>query len=309
VTSARFHTAVPSPNRLSSQPAATYSYNSSNEVTAAGTATYTYDDNGNTLTKTDAVGTTTYNWDFENRLVSVQLPSSSTVSFKYDPFGRRIEKGTSVFVYDGANLIEESDTSGNMAARYAFGPGIDEPLAAYRGAASAFYEADGLNSITSLSGLSGNVSDSFVYDSFGNVASSTGSFTQPFRYTGREFDPETSLDYYRARYYDSAAGRFLSEDPLQFDGGINFYRYVGNRPTQFTDAFGLEQQCKSCGIEQAPEYDVNGAAPGGTTFHWSAKFKNDATHDPKCCEVRQLISWNQHVGGAPHGGFQAPRQA
>jgi YD repeat-containing protein len=120
-------------NRLSSQLAATYSYNSSNEVTAAGTATYTYDDNGNTLTKTDATGTTTYNWDFENRLVSAQLPSSSTVNFEYDPFGRRIEKGTSVFVYDGANLIEESDTSGNTAARYAYGRGIDEPLAAYRG--------------------------------------------------------------------------------------------------------------------------------------------------------------------------------
>jgi len=94
---------------------------------------------------------------------------------------------------------------------------------------------------------------------------------------------------------------------LQLDGGINFYRYVGNRSIEFTDAFGLQQQCKRCGIEQAPEYDVNGSAPGGTTFHWKAKFKDDATHDPKCCEVRQLISWNAHVGVAPHGGFVAPR--
>jgi RHS repeat-associated protein len=90
------------------------------------------------------------------------------------------------------------------------------------GAASAFYEADGLDSSTSLTGLSGTVSDNFTYHSFGNVASSTGSFTQPFRCTDREFDPETSLDYYRARYYDPRMGRFISEDPITFFGGINF---------------------------------------------------------------------------------------
>jgi YD repeat-containing protein len=106
------YTYDPVGNRLSSQLAATYSYNNSNEVTAVGSITYTYDDNGNTPTKSDASGTTTYSWDFENRLVSAQLPSSSTVNFKYDPFGRRIEKGISVFAYDGANLIEESDTGG-----------------------------------------------------------------------------------------------------------------------------------------------------------------------------------------------------
>jgi YD repeat-containing protein len=85
-TNPESYTYDPVGNRLSSQLAATYSYNSSNEVTAAGAVTYTYDDNGNTLTKTDATGTTTYNWDFENRLASVQLPSSSTIAFKYDPF-------------------------------------------------------------------------------------------------------------------------------------------------------------------------------------------------------------------------------
>ncbi len=238
-TNPESYTYDPVGNRLSSQLAATYSYNSSNEVTAAGTATYTYDDNGNTLTKTDAGGTTTYAWDFENQLVSAQLPNSSTVNFKYDPFGRRIEKGTSVFVYDGANLIEESDTSGNVVTRYAFGAGTDEPLAAYRGSALAFYDADGLGSITSLTGLSGTVSDSLTYDSFGDVTGTTGSFTQPFRYTGREYDTETGLGYYRARYYDSRMGEFLSEDPANFQAGMNFYQYVGANPINFSDSSGL----------------------------------------------------------------------
>jgi YD repeat-containing protein len=82
-------------NRLSSLGVASYAYNNSNELTSTSNATYTYDNNGNTLTKVDSTGTTTYAWDFENRLTSVTLPGSGgTVSFKYDPFGRRIYKPT-----------------------------------------------------------------------------------------------------------------------------------------------------------------------------------------------------------------------
>ena len=61
-----------------------------------------------------------------------------------------------------------------------------------------------------------------------------------YAFTGREWDPETGLYYYRARYYDPNAGRFISEDPIGFDGGVNFYSYVLNRPTRFVDPFGLD---------------------------------------------------------------------
>ena len=55
-----------------------------------------YDNNGNTQTMVNSSGTTTYAWDFENRLTSVSLPGSGgTVSFRYDPFGRRIYKSSS----------------------------------------------------------------------------------------------------------------------------------------------------------------------------------------------------------------------
>jgi YD repeat-containing protein len=157
-------------NRLSSLSIPSYAYNSSNEVTAVGSASsYTYDNNGNTLTKADSTETTIYTWDFENRLTSVHPPGQTTVTFKYDPFGKRIEKGGSVYLYDGANLIEEADASGNLTAGYVFGSGIDEPLAVNRGATWEFYQADGLGSITSLCTTTGTVSDSFVYDSFGTV--------------------------------------------------------------------------------------------------------------------------------------------
>ncbi|HWZ44716.1 MAG TPA: RHS repeat-associated core domain-containing protein [Candidatus Saccharimonadales bacterium] len=233
-------------NRLSAVGGTSYSYNASNELLGVGPESYTYDDNGNTLTKMDASGTTAYAWDFENRLKSVTPPGGASVTFKYDPLGRRIQKGGSIFVYDGANLIQESDQAGNLVARYIQGPGIDQPLAVYRGAASEFYDADGLGSITSLTTTSGAVNQSYIFDAFGNTSSTTGTFIQPFQYTGREWDAETGLYFYRARYYDPAIGRFLNEDQIGNDHGFNFYTYVGNAPANFIDPAGRERKKKFC---------------------------------------------------------------
>jgi YD repeat-containing protein len=125
------------------------------------------------LTKTDSTGTTHYTWDFENRLTSVQLPGSGgTISFKYDAFGRRIYKSsssaTSIYVYDGDNLIEETNSAGAAVARYTQGLNIDEPLAMLRGSTTSYYSADGLNSVTSLTNTSGANAQTHTYDSFGN---------------------------------------------------------------------------------------------------------------------------------------------
>jgi RHS repeat-associated protein len=61
----------------------------------------------------------------------------------------------------------------------------------------------------------------------------------PIRYTGREFDAETNLHFYRARYYDPQIGRFINEDPLRFrGGGVNFYDYVGGNPINYRDPSG-----------------------------------------------------------------------
>jgi RHS repeat-associated protein len=62
---------------------------------------------------------------------------------------------------------------------------------------------------------------------------------QPYTYTGREWDKEIGLYYYRARYYDPLEGRFISKDPAGFDGGINLYGYTSNNPINFADPSGL----------------------------------------------------------------------
>ena len=231
-----------------------YSNNSSNEMTASPSATYTYDSNGNTLTKVVGSNTTSFAWDYENRLSSVTLPGSGgTVSFKYDPFGRRIYKsssnGTSIFAYDGDNLIEEANSAGAAVARYSQGLDMDEPLAMLLSATTSYYHADGLGSVTSLSNSAGALAQTYTFDSFGKQTASSGSLTNPFQYTGRESDTETGLYYYRARYYDQNGARFISEDPIGFKGGTNFYRYVRNDPPNLNDPSGL--------------YALKGFTPGG----------------------------------------------
>ena len=244
---AESYTYDPVGNRTSSLGVASYTTNSSNELTAMTGSTFTYDNNGNTLTKVVGSNTTTYAWDYENRLTSVTLPASGgTVTFAYDPFGRRIKKvvsstsATSIFAYDGDNLVEEANSSGAAVARYSQGLNIDEPLAMLRSSATSYYNADGLGSVTSLANASGTLAQTYTFDSFGKQTASSGSLTNSFQYTARESDPETGLYYYRARYYDPSVGRFISEDLLRSNSGdSNFYRYADNGSANASDPSGL----------------------------------------------------------------------
>jgi RHS repeat-associated protein len=247
-TSEESYTYDPVGNRLTDLGSANWTYNTSNELNTRPNVSYSYDANGNTLTEVASSGTTTFAWDFENRLTSVALPGSGgTVTFKYDPFGRRIYKssssGTSIYAYDKNNLIEETNSSGTVVARYAQALKMDEELAMLRSGTTSYYEADGLGTATSLSNAAGALAQTYTFDSFGNLTASSGSLTNPFRFTGREWDTETNLQFSRFRYYDPSVGRFLTEDPLGFKAAANFYPYVDNRPTRYRDPLGLIRDC------------------------------------------------------------------
>jgi RHS repeat-associated protein len=226
-------------NRLSSSGVPNYSYNSSNELTSNSNGSYTYDANGNTLS--DPSGKS-YTWDFENRLTQVVNPGVGTTTFRYDPFGRRIQKsgpnGTINYLYDKHSLIEEVDNTGNVLTRYTQNKGIDRPLAQLRSGTTSYYQQDGLGSVTSLSNSAGALAGTYTYDSYGKATASTGTPTHPLQYTAREFDSETSLLFNRARYFDPSVGRFLNQDPIQFGGGTNFYAYTRNNPIVRTDPLG-----------------------------------------------------------------------
>lgn len=145
-----------------------------------------------------------------------------------------------VYLYDGPNAIEEVDQAGNVFARYSQMPREpDQVLAELRGGTTSYYQADGLASTTSLSNSAGALANTYTYDSFGQLTAHTGTLVNPFQYTGREFDPETGIDYYRERYFDPSSGRFFSEDPLRFKTATNFYPYAANNPLRFNDPMGL----------------------------------------------------------------------
>ena len=272
-------------NRLSSLGLSTYQYNSSNELTSTALGSYTYDHNGNTLS--DAQGRS-FTWDFENRLAQVVNPGVGTTTFRYDPFGRRIQKsgplGTTNYLYDGSAITEEVGSTGDLLARYAPGASVDQPLAELRSGTTSYYQADGLGSVTTLSSGAGAIENTYSYDSFGNSSGSTGTLTNPFQYTGREFDPETRIYLYRLRYYDPNTGRFLNEDPIAFQGGLNFFAYVNNSPTRFIDPSGL------VGIEPATPQQMNsllGLFPGSANVGGSISVPGMS-----CSEVEKILEQN-----------------
>lgn len=144
------------------------------------------------------------------------------------------------YVLDAEDILLELDGSNNITARYTHGPGIDEPLILEKAGASFFYHADGLGSITEITDAAGVVKQQYTYSSFGKIESQLDpTFIQPYTFTAREFDPETDSYFYRNRTYDWRTGRFTTEDPIGFDGGDNFYVYVGNNAVNFTDPLGL----------------------------------------------------------------------
>jgi RHS repeat-associated protein len=212
--------------------------------------------------------------------------------------GRRIYKssnvGISVFAYDGDNLIEETNSSGAAVARYSQGLDIDEPLAMLRSSTTSYYQADGLGSVTSLTNAAGAVASNYTYDSFGNLVTTSGSLANNFRYTGREIDPETSLYNYRARYYDPASGRFLSEDPLRFRAWPDFYSYVSNSPVSFIDPTGLKQRP---GTAIKPP-SVPPSGPNSSSCDGSSTPENPK---PKWCHAVAGLAAGEGVLGAGGG--------
>jgi RHS repeat-associated protein len=214
------------------------------QVLNDGSYLYLYDDEGN-LTQKQEIATgkvTTYTWDYRNRLTKV-TSGSQVVEYGYDAQDRRVGKKVNGvtqerYVYDGDDIALVVDASGTILERYLYGDGTDNVLSHVSAGDTVWSLGDRQGSVVDLVDEGGNVLNHFVYDSFGNRTATTGVDFR-FGYTGRELDSETGLYYYRARYYDSQLGRFISEDPIGFNAGdTNLYRYVKNSPTNWTDPTG-----------------------------------------------------------------------
>jgi RHS repeat-associated protein len=210
-----------------------------------------YDANGNLV----SAGAQQFYYDYRNQLVEVwQAASTNTVYFKYDCFGRRLEKATPTtaerYYYAGWREIEEQSSTNGTVATSVWGNGIDELLEKSHGGSSYYYHADDLGNIQKVTDASGDVVEQYRYGDYGQ-ASTFDSSGAPLAgsmignstlFTGRRYDPETGFYYYRTRYLDPAAGRFITRDTIGIWGDEtavgNGYTYVANNPTSFVDPSG-----------------------------------------------------------------------
>lgn len=181
----------------------------------------TYDANGNLI----GDGANTYTWDARNRLGSI-----IGASFQYDPFGRRqsrtVGSTATKFLYDGLNRVQELNGS-TVTANLLTGLNVDEVLTRTDSTGARNFLSDALGSTLALTDSTGAVQTQYTFEPFGNTTGSGQANANPIEYTGRE-NEGNGLYYYRARYYNPTIGRFISEDPMGFRGGINVYAYVGN---------------------------------------------------------------------------------
>ena len=251
----------------SAQGPTNYSYNANNQLTQAGSVSYTYDANGNTTSQTDAgnaTNTRSYVYDTDNRLVEVHDAANAIIAtYRYDPFGRRLSKtlsntastgsaqapagSSTYYFYSAEGLIAEADANGQIIQSYGYAPGSTfstNPLwtkLSTAGTATYYtYQNDHLGTPQKLLNQSGITVWSATYDAFGRATIDPAStITNNLRFPGQYADQETGLHYNWMRFYDPNTGRYVTSDPIGLEGGVNEYAYVGGNPIGSIDPWGL----------------------------------------------------------------------
>ncbi len=216
-------------------------------------------------------GSYAYTWDALNRLVQVNHAGGGFVAaYVYDALNRRIRKSLGATftdcLYSGWQCVEDRDHSDGLIAQYVWGIYLDEILhmqtyaaTGSQGLAAGTYYplADLLYRTTALTDSTGAIVEAYDTDAYGNTLVFTGVGSThswwdpnavqavipacPFIFTGQRFDAETSLYYYKRRYYSTVLGRFLSRDPIGYKGkDFNLYRYCKDDPATLVDPLGTK---------------------------------------------------------------------
>ena len=256
----RIHSTQTTPLSLASDTGSVaMTYNAvKNRLLTAGSIGFTFDDEGQ-LTSEDS---DSFSFDYEHRLVGIS--GSVNEQFKYDGAGNRLEVTrngvVSRYIYDlNGNLIAEADANNAISRYYIYGKGLMAMVTA--NGELYCYHFGAIGHTVALTDAAKQTVNSYAYSPFGVIADQVEAVTQPFKYAGQYgvMSEADGLYYMRARYYDPQVGRFISEDPLGFDGGdLNLYAYAGNNPINFIDPEGKNP------------WLIGGAIVGGAIISYNA---------------------------------------
>jgi len=217
-----------------------YTYDSGDKLLTAGNKTYTYDEAGRTKTVVGSNGTTFLTYDFESRLTQVS-GAPGTHNYTYNGLDTRVSKNvagqTTSFLRDGAYVTDP--VIADSLATYT--PGVSE-----RRGGTTRYTHSGLKNTGAQS--TNAIVATRVYDAYGMVRSTTGTWSGPFGYAGDYGyqEDETGLRLLGHRYYDASTGRFLTRDPIK--DGRNWYSYCDGNPVNGADPGGLSKQWIGYGL-------------------------------------------------------------
>ena len=227
-----------------------YTYNTLDQLISTGSTTYDYDDRGNFYQVINGSQITTYTYDAADRLAGVTLPDATSIAYSYDADGRRVKQtvgsATTNYLWDETSaygdVVYEYNESGLPIVSYVMAG--TEILSQNRSGTTNYYLQDGQGSTRALTNSTGAITDSYSYTAFGELFNQSGTTTNSYLYTGQQFDSLTGLYDLRARYYNPALGRFLSQDtyPVDFWNPMEFnrYTYTGNNPVNLIDPSGHE---------------------------------------------------------------------
>ncbi len=234
-----------------------------NRIHTGGGTDYQYDAAGNmTSDPTDGV---TSVFDVENRIATATKNGVST-SYVYDVDGNRVEKlsgspatGT-LYWYMTPGIVAESDASGNLKSEYVFFDGDRVARKDFSGGTTSvsYYFSDHLKTASVITDASGNIKNESDFYPWGGELGFSDSDSNHYKFTGKERDSETQLDYFGARYYSNGLGRWLTPDwaakatavpyaEFSDPQSLNLYGYVRNVPTT---RFDVDGHCPVCPFEQ-----------------------------------------------------------
>ena len=234
-----------------------YTYNALNQLISENDTTYEYDNAGNLVRVVGAGKTALYVYNADNKLVKATVQQGNNVvveTYTYDYAGNRTSKTTSInnhvekvyYLNDNSsltNVLAELNVDGEVKVYYTIGA----DLVSQEVNSNVYtYLYDGHGTVRALANENGKITDTYTYDAFGNLISSTGSTANSYRYCGEQFDSTTGLYYLHARYMDTSTGRFISQD--SYAGSISDpislhkYLYANSNPVSNSDPSGYSAE-------------------------------------------------------------------